>query len=169
MVQHNRSTVPATGPTYPERNTISYTCACSDCAASGLYQGMCERDGAAVVCRTCRGTGRREIHVSYLPFLGRRSADGVVRVYQVNPGIVVDGLGTVPGGCSREEWEQDQSAPARVGAEMRGHTCPAWWYQSADYKRKPAWPECIGSRSFCDCPHFPAKAGCWERWDREQP
>ena len=48
-------------------------------------------------------------------------------------------------------------------------TCPAWWYQVADYEKKPQWGECLlgtGWR-FDECEHFANKAECWDRWDKE--
>ena len=42
--------------------TISWTQQCEDCKGIGLYQGMGEREGASVVCKGCRGTGRAAFH-----------------------------------------------------------------------------------------------------------
>ena len=33
---------------------------CQACGGTGLYKGMAERDGAAVVCSCCNGTGKTE-------------------------------------------------------------------------------------------------------------
>ena len=54
------------------------------------------------------------------------------------------------------------------GSEDRKSTCPAWWFQRADYGLKPRWDECkLGS--FTACPSFKDKGACWARWDRENP
>lgn len=37
---------------------IKIECECNACKGTGLYVGMAERDGAAVVCYTCKGTGK---------------------------------------------------------------------------------------------------------------
>jgi hypothetical protein len=50
---------------------------------------------------------------------------------------------------------------------MRKYTCPAWWYQSADYKKKPNWKECLACGSFSSCKHFSIKQNCWDRFDKE--
>jgi len=57
-----------------------------------------------------------------------------------------------------------------IGMENRKHTCPAWWYQTADYKKKPDWKECWSNSggSFSQCKYFSVKHACWERWEKEQ-
>lgn len=57
---------------------------------------------------------------------------------------------------------------SQQGEKMRKFTCPAWWYQSVDYEKKPDWEECIGMGSFSNCKHFKNKDFCWERFDKEQ-
>lgn len=137
---------------------------CQSCGATGLYRGMGERDGVAVVCHTCNGTGKETITVNWTPFETRKPARGVSVVLQTNPGICA-APGIVPGGIPFEDWTAGKPFPRR-GAEMRQHTCPAWWYQSADYDRKPNWKEC-GWGAFSSCAHFKDKAKCWERFDKE--
>lgn len=146
--------------------------ACKSCSATGLYVGMAEREGAAVVCHTCRGTGKALFEFEYENFSGRKKRKDVKQVYQVNPGIII-GVGKenefqLPdfGGMPYGEWAKDK--PFVVGMENRKFTCPAWWYQSVDYKKKPEWKECqCSGSSFSSCSSFPTKAKCWERWDKE--
>jgi len=52
-------------------------------------------------------------------------------------------------------------------SENRLFTCPAWWYQSADYEKKPRWKECLVCGSFSSCNSFVEKEKCWKRWDVE--
>ena len=145
--------------------------ACESCKASGLYIGMGERDGAAIVCHRCKGTGAATLE--YDDFQGRTARLKVRRVYQTNPGICIgEGNGhrlEQFGGIPYEEWARGGEFPRR-GSENREFTCPAWWYQSADYDRMPKWKECEGSlgRPFSACPSFGDKAGCWRRFDKEQ-
>lgn len=149
---------------------IQIECACQSCKATGLYVGMAERDGAAVVCHTCKGTGKDVHTFEYEDFTGRRHRKGVQQVYEVNPGICI-GVGKerqyqLPdfGGMPYGEWVEGK--PFTVGMENRAFTCPAWWYQSADYKKKPEWKECEFG-SFSSCSSFTQKSKCWERWDKE--
>jgi hypothetical protein len=144
---------------------------CDGCGGTGLYVGLGERDGFAVQCHRCSGTGERTLTFGWRDFEGRKARPGVLRVLQTNPGIVA-GLGNAHtpedfGGMPYTEWRDGRPFPP--GSEMRAFTCPAWWYQSADYARKPDWPECGFGGRFSDCRHFPDKAGCWSRWDRENP
>ena len=139
---------------------------CPDCGATGVFVGMSERNGDAVVCSTCSGTGRHLFRMEYRPFTKRRKRKGVLRVLATNPGIC-SAPGVVSGGVSYAAWLEDSRGVHARGAEMRSHTCPAWWYQGADYDRKPGWDECLKLGMFSECQHFGDKAKCWERFDRE--
>jgi hypothetical protein len=150
-------------------HTFSVKAKCGSCGGTGLYVGLGERDGSAVVCHTCKGTGCQTLTLTWDDFTGRVDRPEVRRVVQANPGICV-GTGNGHaladfGGMPADAWRRGEPFPA--GSEMRRFTCPAWWYQSADYKKKPDWKEC-GYGAFSACDHFKNKAACWERFDREQ-
>jgi hypothetical protein len=142
---------------------------CKSCAGTGLYIGIAERDGSAVVCHNCKGTGCHHYKYEYAEFRGRKVAGRVKRVYEVNPGICIgtgnglkhEDFGGIPFG----EWQA--GGKFGPGTENRRFTCPAWWYQLADYSKKPGWHECLCCGSFDRCEHFPTKDACWERWDKE--
>jgi hypothetical protein len=148
---------------------------CQSCGGTGLYSGMAERDGAAIQCYTCKGTGCHQFVHTYEPFTHREKSEGVIRVYEGNPGIVIGAGGGYAGGSYSledfggiplEDWEAGKPFPP--GSENRQFTCPAWWYQSVDYDKKPDWTGCKSfNGSFTSCRHFASKAACWERWDRE--
>lgn len=152
-------------------HVLEFDCECEDCSATGLYQGMGERNGAAIVCYHCDGTGKVHRKLTYRDFEGRKRKDGIRRIYQTNPGIGIgEGNGYVLedfGGMPYEAWLEGCSFGP--GMEDRKHTCPAWFYQSADYKKKPDWHECLDSLggTFSQCPHFCNKSACWQRWDKE--
>ena len=142
---------------------------CKDCMGTGLYVGLAERDGAAVVCHSCKGTGMTDFRFN--EFTGRKDKPNVKRVYQTNPGIVI-GTGhghslSSFGGMPATDWADGKPFPP--GSENRTFTCPAWWYQCADYDKKPKWDECMSNLggSFSGCKHFCDKAKCWERFDKE--
>jgi len=152
---------------------INMDIVCKSCDGTGLYVGMAEHDGAAVVCSTCKGTGCQKFTFQYEDFVSRRFKVGVKRVFQANPGI---SIGESPphqirledfGGMPISDWLNDKVF--EPGMENRKYTCPAWWYQSADYKNKPDWEECSSALgvSFSRCKHFPNKNRCWQRWDKE--
>ena len=146
---------------------------CKSCNGTGLYVGMAEHDGAAVVCHTCKGTGCHHFVYEYENFKTRLPPSStILQVYQCNPGIVI---GRGPGftladfgGMTFAQWAAGmQFGP---GTENRKYTCPAWWYQTADCKKRPKWEECEASLgwSFSKCPYFVNKDECWERWDNEK-
>lgn len=152
-----------------EHIIIEYDCECTSCKATGLYIGLGERDGAAVVCFHCNGTGKVHRVHKYNDFLKRKAKSGVKRVYKANPGMTIGtGNGYILkdfGGMPYELWDEGQNFPKK--SENRKFTCPAWWYQSADYDKKPNWDECAGCGAFSDCKHFKDKSKCWERFDEE--
>jgi hypothetical protein len=151
--------------------TIEFDEKCQSCGGTGLYVGMGERNGAAVVCHTCDGTGKHHFTHNYEEFTERVCNPNVRRVLQCNPGIMVgesekQGCKLEDfGGMNYKEWIEGDPFPKH--SEMRKYTCPAWWYQSADYKRMPEWESCTVGGSFSSCDHFKDKAKCWERFDKE--
>ena len=147
---------------------------CSECKGTGLYSGMAESDTCAVVCHRCKGTGCATISINYEPFVKRLPKTGIKRVYNVNVGIKI---GESPekgiyledfGGVSYTEWVADPKSVERIGTEDRRYTCPTWYYQTADYKKKPNWKECLAFGGFSSGPSFNGKASCWRRFDAEQ-
>ena len=153
------------------KNEFKADAECMLCSGTGIYVGMGERDGFGVVCRTCKGTGCQKLTMSWKDFDERKVRTDVARVLQANPGIIVgtssdSGL-TIDsfGGIPYEEWLAGKMFER--GTEDRAHTCPAWFYQSTDYSKKPDWKECEGGGPFSRCQHFGNKAECWKRFDNE--
>lgn len=148
---------------------IEFRRQCADCKGTGLYVGLAERDGGAVVCCRCDGKGYVDARIEYEIFEQRLVREEVQRVYRVNPGICIGAGGGYKledfGGMPYADWQEGKDWPA--GSEDRAHTCPAWFYQSADYSKKPNWKECWGCCAFSGCKHFENKSACWERWDCE--
>jgi len=151
--------------------TIKIKEKCKACGGTGLYIGMAERDGAAIVCQKCKGTGCYEFIHQYEEFEKRIDRNDVKRVYEVNPGIVI---GNGPnckledfGGMPFKDWNQGKKFIP--GMEDRNHTCPAWWYQLSNIAKRPNWKECWSNlgRRFSECSHFNEKEKCWDRWDKE--
>lgn len=151
-------------------NIIEYDCICTSCEGTGLYKGFGERDGFAVVCYRCKGTGKRHEKIEYDdPLKKRKTRTDIIRVLQANPGIGVGiskerGLTLESfGGMPYIDWQKGLSFPLK--SEMRNYTCPAWWYQSADYDKKPDWDECMLGGMFSHCDHFGNKHLCWAKFD----
>lgn len=58
---------------------------CQSCGGTGLYKGIFEPSGTAVVCSTCKGTGAQEVPTDYAPapttaYAGRKLKAGISRV-----------------------------------------------------------------------------------------
>ena len=147
---------------------------CGSCKGTGLCVCFAENSGAAVVCHTCKGTGKVTLRTVWRDFEGRKQREGIKRVLACNPGVGI-GEGECDGETFRLEYfggltvaEWEAGAVFGAGAEMRRFTCPAWWWQTQDYNLKPSWDECIVCGSFSGCKHFPDKAECWDRWDADR-
>lgn len=142
---------------------------CKSCDGTGLYVGLAERDGAAVICHTCNGSGCHHVKFEYQDFDGIKIRKRVKRVFEIGVGIAIgEGNGIHLedfGGIPYQDWVDGKPFP--IGSENRKYVCPAWWYQNADYKKKPDWEECIGIGSFSNCSSFSCKNKCWDRFDKE--
>jgi len=152
------------------KKVIEFDKICQSCDGTGIYVGLAERDGAGVVCYSCKGSGCVSVHIEYEPFLKRSPRDDVKHVYEVNPGICIGtGKGQYKlsdfGGIPLMDWASGKQFGLQT--ENRLFTCPAWWYQSADYKKKPNWDTCLGIGAFSGCDNYHKKSECWKRFDNE--
>ncbi len=153
-----------------KEHKIEFDALCTSCNGSGLYVGMAEKDGMAVTCSSCKGTGAVHRVIKWTdPPRQLITRDDVRWVIECSPGIFTGITDEYPlgafGGMSYEDWKA--GTPFTQGMEMRKFACPAIWYQAADYKKKPKWDECHCG-FFKDCPHFKIMALCWERYDEEE-
>lgn len=147
---------------------------CPSCKGTGLYVGLTEHGDSAVVCHTCKGTGCHHFVHEYDEFAGRITRLKVYHVIETNPGVVVGVGGNSQytlqdfGGMPYADWLAGK--PFTQGMEMRQFTCPAWWYQAADYGKKPEWDKCDATLggTFSSCTHFRDKSQCWAQFDVEE-
>ena len=152
------------------KHKIEFNEVCKSCKGTGIYIGMAERDRAGVVCHTCNGTGCHYFSYEYEDFKERKRTDKVIRVFEINPGICIgkgdDLLLRDFGGMDYDKWFKDNPFPDK--SENRRFTCPAWWYQLADYSKKPHWCEEYDfyCGSFSSCEQFKNKDQCWKRFDK---
>lgn len=148
---------------------IEYDCVCKSCRGTGLYVGFAEHDGIAVECYDCNGTGCVHEVLEYDDFKGRVKRDNIKRVVKHNPGVMTGETDEYTledyGGMDYNDWLNNLEFP--VDSEMRVFVCPLWWYQGADYKKRPQWSEC-NHGSFPNCKHFATKNECWKRFDRSR-
>ncbi len=145
---------------------------CKSCGGTGLYVGMAERDGAAVICSTCNGTGKQEL--SYTPFTKRKERTDIVRVYSTGGGyvitpkdIVVDGkdFPFSTAGCTYKEWLN--------GVTPKPITflgCPMRMMQWECHQKKGFIAKCEKLNDgyifvISACKHQHKKAECWKRFE----
>jgi len=141
---------------------------CPDCKGTGLYVGCAERDGAAVVCYNCNGTGQKEY--KYREFTGRNKRNNVKRVYLPSDYVIgADDVVTDEGvtlhfsqyGCTYEEWLN--------GAEpkpMEELVCPRMVYPSVQGVEpcSQCKGELIPGRRISLCRYYSGKANCWKEY-----
>lgn len=142
---------------------------CRDCGGTGLLKAK-KKDGAAVVCSKCDGSGCYSYTHRYDRFESRFERDDIEWVYQVDPSEVTEDLEcefSNLGGMSYKDWKAGREFER--GMEMRKYFCPFRWCQVVDYYKRPDWDACYvrGFGKFSQCLHFKDKEKCWERWDRE--
>ena len=83
---------------------------CEACGGTGLYCGMCEPEGTAVVCICCSGTGCAE--VQYKEFTVRKGKRGVKTVSCSRGSFILTGVGAVGDSISYQEF-RDGRMPKR--------------------------------------------------------
>jgi hypothetical protein len=141
---------------------------CQSCNGTGLYVGMAERDGSAVVCSQCDGTGKQHYKFTYRPFVSRVDRKDVRRVYKtagtytIYPDDVTteaDGLIQFSkGGASYEDWRRGvEPLPLKDIHCPLQHTGQTW---SAPYCKE----NYIGTISLCK--NRCNKAECWDIYEK---
>ena len=147
---------------------------CQSCGGTGVYVGMGEKDGAGVICNTCKGTGCQDYSFEYKPFVGRKRKNNIKRVYISGYGycIAPEKL-TLANGVDVDFSKEGVSYAEFLEGKMPEHikkiACPMLADQSACHKiegfidecnnRNDGWIGCIPS---CK---YPYKAECWDRFE----
>lgn len=141
---------------------------CPSCRGTGVYVGMGEGGGAAVVCYVCKGTGHTTY--SYKPFTGRKHRDDVKRVYPSGCGykICADDITTEDGttihfskyGADYDSWFYDGVQPRPI-EEL---TCP-YIYDRTDIDKCSKFP--LGFK-LDNCPRYDNKDKCWKIYWEEK-
>lgn len=145
---------------------------CKACGGTGLYVGLAERDGTAVVCHTCKGTG--ESQVTYRPFVERQPAPkGVKRVHVAMGYVLSTKEPRCSGGVPLAEWTPGMAIPADeqlycpylyTGQEWCAFTkTRSYTRQDGTRHSYESAPPQAGEM-ISDCPRWPEKAACWERY-----
>lgn len=85
---------------------------CGSCDGTGLYRGMAEGPGDAVVCLRCNGSGHQLYE--YKQFDGRKRRTDVKRVF-ASKGSFILSCGPVGSPITYEEFENGKMPVARKG------------------------------------------------------
>ena len=147
---------------------------CPDCHGSGIYVGMAEKNGCAVVCSTCKGHGF--YFITHRTFTERKIRQDIKRVFKTSCGFVhgPDDVttedGTVikfsEGGCKYDEW-----LSGKEPEPVRDLYCPYLWthqsLQSNDVNnlfacRCNTGDGVIPGRFVSKCSFWKDKAKCWD-------
>lgn len=141
---------------------------CQSCGGTGLYVGMAERDGAAVVCSHCKGTGCYNHKFTYISFTERVRRDDVRRVFKTSCGfvhtpedIVFEGedIKFSQSGASYEEWLIGKSP-----LPMKTLYCPKLW-TGQKWDSEKCKKHCRLSDSIYNCPMLGKMAECWDEYE----
>ena len=148
---------------------------CQSCKGSGLYVGIGERDGAAVVCSMCNGEGF--VFFKYEEFIGIEKREDVERVYIPSYGYVIapkeidfkehGKIDLRKEGVSYEEWQSGKKPK-----HIKQLVCPMIADQGACHKIKGFFKECERLHGTCllgvrprTCNHLSKKEECWKRFE----
>lgn len=148
---------------------------CPYCEGTGVYVGMGERDGAAVVCIRCEGTGSYEYKYQYNEFAGRKKRKDVTRVFLSGYGYCVGVTEVILDNGVRVDFSKEGITYEEfLGGKMPKHIkhlgCPMSADQSACHDIKGFTDVCnnlnggwLSHIPSCRCDD---KAKCWERFER---
>lgn len=139
---------------------ITVKAVCNSCDGTGLYSGFAEQKSVAVVCNGCKGTGCANI--SYKPFEKRKGRRDITTVFERNSGYSITEASR--GGLSYKDWANGISL---FGREQRDTACPHLHDQSFNLKNGNC-DDVHAGQYIRECPHFKAKATCWQEWDKRK-
>jgi hypothetical protein len=140
---------------------------CQSCGGTGLYVGMAERDGAAVVCCRCKGSGKFHHKFTYTPFVSRVKRKDVRRVFGNGCGYVHSADNVVmedktqinftQAGASYDEWLNGKKP-----IPLKTLYCPLQW-SSQRWSHKG----CPNIGCITSCPSRCNMDKCWKLYDEE--
>ncbi len=155
-----------------EQKTFEAKIECQSCDGTGLYVGLAEQDGAAVVCHTCKGTGCYNHKFTYAKFTSRNVRKDVERVFGNSCGYIhsandvksKDGLIEFSkGGVSYTDWLKGNKP-----LPLKKLYCPMLWtgqqWSSPLYCKDDFFGGIISN-----CPYRleHGMSKCWEEYERE--
>jgi hypothetical protein len=153
--------------------TLTGEVACDSCDGTGLYVGMAERSGAAVVCTNCNGTGKVEFKRTFKKFKNRKVRKGVERVYETAAGYCISAkdVTTKEGqtlhfsrfGADYKEWREGKTpAPIEELHCPYQHTCQGLQSKDVNNLYKTRCNKHLSFGLITDCKMRKDMATCWK-------
>ena len=140
---------------------------CQSCNGTGLYVGMAERDGSAVICSTCKGTGKFHHKFSYEEFTEKNKRDDVKRVFKTSCGFMhtpndamVEGklIEFSKSGVSYKDWlKGDEPLPVKT------LYCPKMW-TGQKWNSESCEKHCRLGTLINHCPNRENMSQCWKEY-----
>ena len=151
---------------------------CPFCRGTGVYTGMGERDGAAVVCYKCDGTGCYDYIYEYEEFTERKKRKDIKRVYLSGYGYCITAKKpvTLDNGIYVDFPNEGVSYKEFLEGTMPKHIktmgCPMSADQGACHDIKGFTDVCNnlngGWLSYIPSCKCNDKMKCWERFEKGQ-
>lgn len=152
---------------------------CPSCNGTGVYIGMAERSGAAVICNNCNGTGKYHYKYSYEEFAGIKKREDIKRVYKSGYGFEIalgelyfKNIGSVD--MNKEGVSYDEFLDGKMPDHIKMLACPMLADQRECHKIRRFVDGCnelngssLLGRSIYDCKNQSKKLDCWERFNKE--
>ena len=159
--------------------TIRMKIECPSCNGTGLYGGMGEGKGAAVICNNCDGTGAFMYSYSYTIFKNRKIKKDVKRVYLSGLGYKI-GLGKINFSNDIGEIDMDKEGISykeflngKKPKHIKKLGCPMLADQAKCHSIKGFTDECnrlngkwISMIPSCKEYKQPNILYCWDRFER---
>lgn len=153
---------------------------CQSCKGTGVYVGMAERDGAAVVCHTCKGNGKYKYKFEYEEFDGLKKREDVTRVFKQSYGFVIaprkldfKNIGEID--MTKEGVSYDDFTKGAMPSHIKNLACPMLADQSACHSIKGFTDDCdkldggcLLGRMLTSCKNQQNKLDCWKRFEQAQ-
>jgi hypothetical protein len=134
---------------------------CQSCKGTGLYVGMAEKEGLAVICHDCEGKGY--IFFSYNEFTGKKKRRNITHVISQNPGFMLSPDYVSDGDkITYDDWYNGKT----VVSEFRDKCCPKQIHNDGGKACDDANTEYLG-RWYSECiAHEGHGKACWTRYDK---
>jgi len=159
-----------------DKYTLQGKVECDKCGGTGLYVGIAEKNGSAVICMCCNGTGNVNLKKEYKKFKSLKEKKNVKRVFKNSGGYILSSEDTQTEkgniitfskyGCTYKEWLE-----GKIPKPIESLHCPCIHtnqnMQNPKHKAYKLYIEkCHNSLSFTisDCKHFKNKEECWKRY-----